>query len=125
MRYRNGGTTASVTAFRNRVSNLIVWVDDGTGNWTGSNANIDKAILKGVNVSLAQQLGATTLRASADWQDPRDAKTGEQLARRARGSLKLAADHRLGPGCWAPNGWRPRRAWTTLARWDAWAATAS
>lgn len=97
LRYRQGGTTASITAFRNRVSNLIVWVDDGTGNWTGSNANVDKAILKGVNVSVAQQLGATTLRASADWQDPRDARTGEQLARRARGSLKLAADHRLGP----------------------------
>jgi len=97
LRYRKDGTTASVTAFRNRVSNLIVWVDDGTGNWTGSNANVDKAILKGVNISAAQQLGATTLRASADWLDPRDARTGEQLARRARGSFRLAADHRLGP----------------------------
>ncbi|VCU68273.1 Vitamin B12 transporter BtuB precursor [Pigmentiphaga humi] len=97
LRYDRNGTQASLVAYRNRISDLIVWVDDGTGNWTGTNTNVDKAILKGLTLSAAQQFGATSLRASADWQDPRDARTGEQLARRARGTLRLAADHRLGP----------------------------
>jgi vitamin B12 transporter len=89
LRYREGGTNASVVVYRNHVENLIQFVG-------GRTVNTEDAMLKGVTVSAGQQFGATSVRGSIDIADPKDEQTGQQLIRRARQVLKLAADHRIG-----------------------------
>ncbi len=102
LRYRQDDTTFAVTAYRNRIDNLVQYQGKQTVN--------KDAVIKGLTLSASQQWGATALRASFDWMDPKDKNTGEQLTRRARKVLKLSADHRLGPwqvgGEWLASGSR-------------------
>lgn len=87
LRYRHQATELGITAYRNRVRDLIV-------NWPVE--NIGNAVLRGLTLTAAQQFGATAVRATLDWQDPHDADTGERLPLRAARILRLAADHRIG-----------------------------
>jgi len=92
LRYAGEDTALGVTVYRNRVKDLIV-----AGAETGYVPyNVNTAILRGVTLTAEQRLGATTLRASADFQDPHDDETGKQLARRAKQIYRIAADHRIG-----------------------------
>ena len=98
LRYRDGGTDAGVTVYRNKVRNLISSLTPCPvpGYAFGCAYNVDRAVLEGVTLTAGQQFGATNLRASLDLQDPHDAKTGNQLARRAEQILRLDAEHRIG-----------------------------
>ncbi len=98
LRYRDGGTDAGITIYRNRVSNLIGSLTPCPlpGYAFGCAYNVDKATLEGVTLTAGQQLGATHLRASLDVQDPHDARTGNLLPRRAQRVLRLNAEHRIG-----------------------------
>ncbi|MDX3906307.1 MAG: TonB-dependent receptor [Pigmentiphaga sp.] len=89
LRYRRDGTEAGIVAYRNKIENLIQY----QGYTQVANKN---ATIKGVTLSASQRLGATTLRGSFDWMDPRDDHTGEMLARRPRTALKLAAERQIG-----------------------------
>lgn len=98
LRYRDGGTDAGVTVYRNKVNNLISSMTPCPvpGYPFGCAYNVDRAVLEGVTLTAGQQFGATNLRASLDLQDPHDAKTGNQLARRAEQILRVDAEHRIG-----------------------------
>ncbi|QEI08967.1 TonB-dependent receptor [Pigmentiphaga aceris] len=98
LRYRDGGTDAGVTVYRNKVRNLISSLTPCPfpGYAFGCAYNVDRAVLEGVTLTAGQQFGATNLRASLDLQDAHDAKTGNQLARRAEQILRLDAEHRIG-----------------------------
>ncbi|MDO5653395.1 MAG: TonB-dependent receptor [Brachymonas sp.] len=92
-----------VTAYRNKVSNLITFGAAGPcGNAFGCYENTGRAVLEGVTVSGAHRVGRVNLSASLDVQKPRDAITGKLLARRARQIFKLSADTRFhtGPFDW-------------------------
>lgn len=103
LRYRHAAGEASVLAYRNEIENLIQY----QGYTQVANKN---AVIKGVTVSATQRLGATTVRGSVDWMDPRDDNTGQMLTRRPRTALKIAADHRIGPwrlgAEWLASGYR-------------------
>lgn len=98
LRYRDGGTDAGLTVYRNKVRNLISSLTPCPvpGYAFGCAYNVDRAVLEGVTLTAGQQFGATNVRASLDLQDPHDAKTGNLLARRAEQILRLDAEHRMG-----------------------------
>jgi vitamin B12 transporter len=94
LRYASGATNASVVAYRNRVSNLIIF--DGTSTACGQDFgcynSVGRAEFKGVTFAADHRLGGVTLRGSLDLQDPRDLTTGKQLQRRAKRHATLGAD---------------------------------
>ena len=106
LRYADGATNAGIVAYRNRVTNLITFdttsfacPDAVASGFGGCYGNTARAAYEGVTLSGGHRIGAVTLRASADFQDPRDRSTGNQLARRARKHGMVGAD-------WDVAGWR-------------------
>ncbi|MCS6765242.1 MAG: TonB-dependent receptor [Candidatus Protistobacter heckmanni] len=97
LRYQANQTSASLTAYQNRVTDLIVSTTPCPVSGFGSSCayNVNRAVLQGVGLSLMQGLGNTTLRADVDFQSPHDASTGNLLIRRAKQTAKLSAEHRL------------------------------
>ncbi|MFT4193871.1 TonB-dependent receptor domain-containing protein [Ottowia sp.] len=94
--WAQGASRLGVTAYRNRVTNLITFGAAGPcGSVYGCYENTGRAILRGVTLSGAHKLGGVNLSGSLDLQDPRDAATGNLLARRAKRILKLGADTRV------------------------------
>lgn len=98
LRYAQGPVTASVTAYRNRVRNLITFDYTATGcdSFFGCYANTARARYQGVTLAGSWKLGGVTLRGSMDFQDPRDLDTGKQLTLRSRRYGTLGADWQVG-----------------------------
>lgn len=99
--YTDGASSLGLVAYRNRLRNLITYVN-GPGACAspyGCYDSVARASYEGITVSGAYALGGVNLRASADFQNPRDLDTGKQLARRARRHATLGADTELA-------GWR-------------------
>jgi vitamin B12 transporter len=71
-----------LTAWHNRVRDLIVFACDASFNCLPQ--NVSAATLEGVSLALEATAGATQVRGSLDVQSPRDAVTGNLLPRRAR-----------------------------------------
>ena len=95
LHYDQDETHFSAVAYRNRVSDLLVYapvcpVQVATHPF-GCAYNVDQAILSGVTLSAAEKFGSFALRGTVDVQDPRDDTTGKRLPRRARehGSIAL------------------------------------
>ncbi|MFT4268850.1 MAG: TonB-dependent receptor [Xenophilus sp.] len=97
LRYADADTTASLTAYRNRVRNLISFDYDATGcdSSYGCYANVARAEYKGVTLAASRGFGGVTLRGSLDAQDPRDEDTGLLLPLRARVHGTVGADWRM------------------------------
>ncbi len=97
LRYAEGGTTAGIVVYRNRVDNLITF--DGTARGCaslfGCYRNVARAEYEGVTLSASQAFGDVSLRGSIDFQDPRDLDTGNLLARRAKKHASFGADWRV------------------------------
>lgn len=97
----------SLTAYRNRVTNLIVFGAPGPcAGAFGCYENAGRARLQGVTISGAHRIAGVNLSGSLDLQQPKNAETGKLLPRRAQRLFKLAADTRLGD-------------WTVGAEWQA------
>ncbi|BEP61429.1 TonB-dependent receptor [Variovorax sp. V213] len=97
LRYTDGGTHAGIVVYQNRVNNLIVFDGSATNcrSGFGCYASTARARYQGVTLSGGHRIGDVTLRASADFQDPRDLDTDLLLARRARRHGTLGADWRI------------------------------
>lgn len=97
LQYSEGGTQAGIVVYHNRVQNLIVF--DGSAKGCASSfgcySSTARARYQGVTLSGSQRLGDVTLRASLDYQDPRDLATDHLLARRAQRHGVLGADWRV------------------------------
>jgi len=91
LKYTGESTRLGIVAYQNKVRDLITYDPD-----LGMPNNLDRAILKGVTLTAAQDFGSTTVRLSADFQNPRNESTDKQLNRRARQIYRAAADHRMG-----------------------------
>lgn len=97
LRYASGASHASVVAYRNRVSNLIIF--DGTSTACGEDFgcynSVGRAEYKGVTLSAGHRVGGVTLHGSIDLQSPKDLATGRQLQRRAKRYATFGADTQL------------------------------
>ena len=83
-------------AYRNRVSQLIVFQCDADFNCAPHNVN--RATLEGITLGLeARADNGATLTASLDIQSPEDDITGKLLPRRARRHGAITAGYPLGP----------------------------
>ena len=94
LRYASGATHASVVAYRNRVTNLIVFDSGSTacGQSFGCYNSIGRAEYKGVTLAADHRIAGVTLRGSIDLQNPKDLATGKQLQRRAKRHATFGAD---------------------------------
>lgn len=90
LKYTGDTTRLGAVAYQNKVRDLIVF--DPAVFMPN---NLDSATLRGITLTAEQDYGNTTVRASADFQDPRNDASGNQLNRRARQIYKLSASHRI------------------------------
>jgi vitamin B12 transporter len=86
----------SLSAFDNRIRDLIDYVIVDFTTFDGQNQNIERARIKGVE--LGYQFNGEVWRARAELtlQDPRDEITDDRLLRRSRESLVLALNRDVG-----------------------------
>ena len=97
LRWQVAHTEFKANYFRNRLIDMIVSVTPCPGAATNSCAyNVNRATLEGFTLGSDTRLGNLNLRASADFQDPRDDTTGKQLQRRAKRHASVAADYEIG-----------------------------
>lgn len=93
LRWASAGSEASLTAWRNKVSNLINFGAPGPcADSFGCYVNVGRAELKGVTLAGRTQWGVVALRGSVDWHDPRNADTDKLLARRAQRLATFGAE---------------------------------
>ncbi len=96
LRYAQGSSSFSATAYRNRVTNLISFAGGGNcGAAFGCYANTARAEYRGATLAGSHKLGSVQVRGSMDFQKPRDLDTGKLLARRAKRYATLGADTQL------------------------------
>ena len=101
IQYRTADTLLRATLYQNRIDDLIIYqVTEPIPFFTeGTMRNLNKATIRGLTLTAEQRLGDTTLRASADFLDPRndDPQPGQgtELPRRARQVFHLGAEHRI------------------------------
>ena len=77
LRYQNHANQLGLTAYRNRVKDLIVYVYP-------TMENVNRATLEGITLDGGTELAGVRIRASMDWQQPTDNATGKLLSYRAR-----------------------------------------
>lgn len=77
LRYQNHANQLGLTAYRNRVKDLIVYVYP-------TMENVNRATLEGITLEGGTELAGVRIRASMDWQQPTDDATGKLLSYRAR-----------------------------------------
>lgn len=93
LRWSNGNAEATLTAWRNDVSDLISFGPPGPClDSFGCYVNVGRARLKGVTLAGSAALGGVTLRGSLDWHDPRNLDIDRILPRRARRLANLGAE---------------------------------
>lgn len=88
------GQSIALSAFDNRVRNLIVTEFDAS--FTPRNENVARARIRGVEAQYDLQLAAWRLHLAAILQEPRDETNDQRLLRRARRSVSLDTGYRLG-----------------------------
>jgi vitamin B12 transporter len=101
--WKREGSDASLTLYRNRVSDLIGYESDRSycppdpSYDYGCARNIRNATLAGATLSARHRVDALALKAQFDWLDATDDDTGARLARRASRQATLGADWAAGP----------------------------
>lgn len=105
LHWAEGGREFSATTFRNQVRNLINFGSVGScASSFGCYENVGRVRYEGVSLAGRLPLGPLALRASLDWQDPRNLDADRRLARRARVHGTAGAD-------WAWAGWQFGAEW--------------
>lgn len=98
LQYEDEYTRIRLTAYQNKVRDLIINVSDPI-TWMTSPQNINQATLRGLTLSGEHRVDNTTLRAGIDLLDPRNDQPrvgeGSQLPLRARQVFRLGVEHRL------------------------------
>ena len=95
--YAESRTRFALTAFNNRVSDLISFADAAAPAFFFTTVNVGSAVLKGVSTSYAGESGPWKLDANYDYLDARDQNTGRFLIRRARNHGTLGLRYGVGP----------------------------
>lgn len=94
--YEIGGHHASVTAYQNDVEDLIDWAPDPSdpSGWTWRPYNVGKARLRGLTLAYEGSLWDFDVKASADFQNPRDRELDKVLILRSRRHASLSIGQR-------------------------------
>ena len=93
LRWAAGRSEASLTAWHNKLANLIAFGAPGPClDAFGCYANVGRARLQGVTLAGSTRLASVSLRGSLDWHDPRNLQTDRLLMRRARRLATFGAD---------------------------------
>ena len=93
LRWAAAGDEASLTAWRNRVTNLIGFGPPGPCvDRFGCYVNVGEAQLQGVTLAGRMRLAGVMLRGSLDWHDPRNSVTDKLLQRRAQRLATFGAE---------------------------------
>jgi len=100
LHYEQGGQHLSATLYRNDVKNLIAWAPEFPGSWNWIPQNVNSARLQGLTLAYEGQLQGFDLKASADFQDPRDTDLDKVLRYRSRRHASLAVGRSHGPLDW-------------------------
>jgi vitamin B12 transporter len=99
LHYQTGAHHASVTVYQNDVRNLIDWVYDSS-TFLYQPQNVNTARLRGVTLAYDGHLWGLDVKASADFQDPRDRELDKLLTHRSRRHGSLAVGQRRGALDW-------------------------
>ena len=94
IRFNNNSLDLKLTAYHNKVSNLIDWQFNNSSFLT-SPVNIANATLKGFSLSGSEFLGNLTISANLDIQNARDEETQEFLSRRAQRHGQIGAYYKI------------------------------
>ena len=86
----------SLSAFDNRIRDLITYVVLDPMTFDGENQNIQRARIKGVELGWAYAAEAWRARADLTLQDPRDEDSDARLLRRSRQALSVAVNRDVG-----------------------------
>jgi vitamin B12 transporter len=86
----------SVSAFDNRIRDLIDYVITDFVTFDGQNRNVDRARIKGVELGYRFNGEAWRARAELTLQNPRDESSDQRLLRRSRESLVVAVNRDVG-----------------------------
>lgn len=93
LRWAASGSEASLSAWRNKVTNLIAFGAPGPClDAYGCYVNVGRARLEGVTLAGRTQMAGVTLRGSLDWHDPRNIDDDKVLQRRARRLASFSAE---------------------------------
>ena len=92
MHYAREDQRLDVVYFDNRIRDLIVINTLPASTMI----NLDEARSDGLELSYAGRFGATGIGVAATWQDPRDAKSGQSLLRRAKHFSTMTVTHDFG-----------------------------
>ena len=93
LRWAAAGSEASLTVWRNKVTNLIAFGAAGPClNAFGCYVNVGRAQLEGLTLAGRTQLAGVSLRGSLDWHDPRNVDTDKVLQRRAKQLATFGAE---------------------------------
>jgi vitamin B12 transporter len=99
LHYEAGGHHASVTAYQNDVKDLINWAFD-TNTFLYQPENVAKARLRGITLAYDGRLWDLDVKASVDFQDPRDRDLDKVLTYRSRRHASLSVGQRRGAFDW-------------------------
>ena len=93
LRWAAGRSEASLTAWHNKLTNLIAFGAPGPClDAFGCYSNVGRARLQGVTLAGSTRLANVSLRGSLDWHDPRNLQTDRLLMRRARRLATFGVD---------------------------------
>ncbi len=96
LRYAAAGSELSLTAWRNRMTQLISFGAAGPCASTfGCYVNVGRAELKGLSLAGRTTLAGVELHGSLDWHDPRNLASGKTLPRRARRLASFGVQTRM------------------------------
>ena len=94
LHYEGRGHRASVTWYRNNVTDLISW------SGVTSPVNIGSARMEGITIAGSIRVADFDLDGSVDYLDAKDTVTGKRLGRRARETANAAIGQTLGNWQW-------------------------
>jgi vitamin B12 transporter len=100
LHYQQGAHRVSATAYQNDVKNLINWVYDSS-TYLYQPQNVNTARLRGLTLAYEGHVGGLDVKASADYQDPRDRDLDKLLTYRSRAHASLTISHHYGPMDWS------------------------
>lgn len=100
LHFDDGALQLGAVYYRNRLTDLLVYgfpcpFDPATYSG-GCTYNVNNAVLEGVSLSARRRFGAFHASGNLDLQDPRDEKTGNTLARRAKKHGNIALEYDAG-----------------------------
>ncbi len=94
--YTASGIHAGVTAYHNKVSNLIDYVSGVAPSWIGTMGNVGAATLKGVSLDYSARMGPWSWKLTYDALNAQDDATGKTLQRRAPRTGSADIRHEFG-----------------------------